>query len=150
MSLDEASDIVGAYGLALKERRDGEIALPESRLPTTKPRIILATKILIANAARLGEMTPQLVGDTQATMGALAMFVADDLAKRINDVVREIQAGGAAQVPDASMNEYRAFGAKMIDWAAWEEVNRFGCEVAKLKPNDPMFKSSVRSLLGEQ
>jgi hypothetical protein len=150
MSLDEASDIGGAYSLALKERRDGEIALPESRLPTTKSRIILATKILIANAVRQGEMTRQLFDGIQATVGALAMFVADDQAKRINSVVREIQAGRAANVPDTAIKEYQAFAARMIDWTAWEEINRFGGEVAKLKPDDPMSQFTVSSLLGEQ
>jgi hypothetical protein len=122
MTLDTASNIVGRFGQALSTPPAG-VARNQSLLPAMRDEIIEAFKIVVANSARQGVLTRELVDQLVCAMGYLPSFIPDTAAARINATAKLLRA--QASVADEARQEYLAFTEHMIDVPLMEELNQY-------------------------
>ena len=132
MTLDTASDIVGRFGQALSTPPGG-VARKQSLLPAAHDQIIEAFKIVVADSAKHGVLTRDLVDQLVCAMGYLPSFIPDAAAARINATAKLLRS--RAPVVDEARQEYLAFTEHMIDLPLMEELSQYVASLASSHEN---------------
>lgn len=158
MTLEEAEDITRQYGgvLADEDVKGGPASF-ESKLQHPRATIVQAMKLMLAYQHQHGRLTDEFRNEIGTVACRLPLFIPDDEARRLNQLVRNVSREQLAKLPPGEFAQQSLKAMEAHDWSTkahtegWAirgELSDFVADIERFNPDDALYWQRVYTLVG--